>query len=290
MHTLYGGVEAGGTKFVCAIGSGAGEVLQRCEIPTTDPAETIQQVVQFFQSVPRIRALGVGSFGPVNVRVGTDSYGLIGQTPKPGWQGVNIRTELEKRLGLPVSLQTDVDVAALGERYHGKALQSDSFIYMTIGTGIGGSIFVNGQLLHGLSHSEMGHMQLPQTHKSPSIKNTCTLHENCLEGFASGRSMELIYGTKAQNLVDEVAWDREATFIGLGLANILMVLPVEMVILGGSIMKHEGMIERVRTKLLEAINGYIELPQFERYIVHASSDSIGVLGAIKLAQLAMVTV
>jgi len=282
---LYGGIEAGGTKFVCAIGSGNGELIARTEIGTEQPEQTIQQVVSFFQTQPVVERIGIGSFGPVDVNSRSKTYGTILNTPKPGWSGVNLVHQISRRLEKPVFLQTDTDVAAIGERYHGRALHTNSFVYLTIGTGIGGSIFVNGELLHGLSHPEMGHMQLPQLHAGATIQNTCHLHESCFEGFASGKSLEIIYGQKAEAITDTHVWDAEAMFIALGLANILMVLPVELVIIGGSVMKHNGLLDLVKRKLTDAINGYIALPNMDNYVVGASSDTIGVLGSVKLAAL-----
>jgi len=282
---LFGGIEAGGTKFVCAIGSGNGELVARSEISTGQPEQTIAQVVDFFHSQPSVERIGIGSFGPVDVNYRSKTYGTILKTPKPGWSEINLVREVGGRLEKPVVLQTDTDVAAIGERFHGKALHNNSFIYLTIGTGIGGSIFVNGELLHGLSHPEMGHMQIPQLHAGSQVQNTCQLHESCFEGFASGKSISIIYGQKAEDIIDSNIWDTEAMFIALGLANILMILPVELVVMGGSVMKHNGLLDLVKSKLVDAINGYIELPNMDNYIVSASSDTIGVLGSIKLAAL-----
>jgi fructokinase len=281
----YGGIEAGGTKFICAIGTGNGELIDKLEVQTGQPPETIAKVIEFFRSHSDIKSIGIGSFGPVDVMSSSARYGTILNTPKPGWSGINLVREVGMGLNLPVKLQTDTDVAAIGELYHGKALNKASFIYITIGTGIGGSIVLNGAILHGSAHPEMGHMQLPQLHDGAIIQNTCRLHESCFEGFASGKSLEIIYGQKAEVISNKLVWDIEANFIAVALTNILMVLPVELVILGGSVMKHDGLIDMVRQKLVASVNGHIELPNTKHLVVHASSDTIGVLGAIKLATL-----
>lgn len=282
---LFGGIEAGGTKFVCATGTANGELLARAEIETTTPEETIPKVAAFFQQQPKLEAIGIGSFGPVDIDPNSSTFGMILKTVKPGWASVNLFQSISHRLQVPVKLQTDTDVAAIGEYYHGKALGKSNFIYLTIGTGVGGSIFMDGKLLHGMSHSEMGHIQIPLPEAFMRIPNQCTVHEHCLEGFVSGRSLQLTHGKLAREIEDQNVWALESRLIAMGITNILLVFPVELIILGGSVMKHPGLIERVKKDLQFCVNNYIELPQINQFIVHTSSDTIGVLGAIKLASL-----
>ena len=164
MAPLYGGIEAGGNKFVCAVGSGPDDLREQAAIPTTSPKQTIAQVVEFFQhtaDVGQLSAFGIGSFGPVDIHPASPTYGYITSTPKPGWANTDLIGPLTREFGLPVAFDTDVNAAALGERRWGAAVDCESFVYLTVGTGIGGGAMVNGRLLHGLVHPEMGHIRVP---------------------------------------------------------------------------------------------------------------------------------
>lgn len=280
---FYGGVEAGGTKFVCGIGTGNGELLDRVEIKTTSPIDTLGQVVEFFGMYPQIHSIGVGSFGPLQINKKAHNYGEILNTPKPGWAKTNIPKYLSTHLGLPIVLATDTDVAAVGEHHHGKALGLNSFVYLTVGTGIGGSIVQSGRLLHGISHPEIGHSRIPII--TNSFGGTCEYHGNCFEGLASGKSLEIQTGQKAEHITDPNIWRRESQNIALGLINTISICQPQMIILGGSVMKRPHLIGSIREDVKYFINNYFSIPKIESYIVHASSDTIGVLGAIKLASL-----
>ena len=255
---LYGGIEAGGTKFVCGIGTGGGELLRRVEIPTTSPDRTLQKVLEFFSAQKKLSRIGIGSFGPLQLKQNSDDFGSILQTTKPGWLNVNIPEVVHRNLKLPVSIVTDTDVATIGEQHHGKAVNIENFAYLTIGTGIGGSVVVNGKLVHGITHPEIGHIRVPKDANFDASLGVCSYHEDCLEGLASGVAIHKRYGIKAEQLEDEVAWQQEARYLAYGM---------------------------VRKEVADCINGYFELPELEDYIVHASSDTIGVLGAIKLASI-----
>lgn len=279
---LYGGIEAGGTKFVCGVGSGGGELLSRIEISTSDPNHTLGLVVDFFKSHTELCSVGIGSFGPVDLNKSSSNYGAILNTPKPGWSGINILNIISSSLNIPVKIATDTDVAAVGEYYYGIGLKIDNFVYLTIGTGIGGSIMANGQIVYGASHPEMGHIRIPV---NSQLNGTCPFHNDCLEGLASGKSLEALTGLKASLITDEHIWQQEAHYIANGLINIIMITQPQRIILGGSVIKHKGLLQQIQANVYELSNNYLPLPNMQSYIVQASSESIGVLGAIKLATL-----
>lgn len=288
---VYGGIEAGGTKFVCAVGDGPGAIADRIEFPTTTPDETIDQAVGFFQpqSEP-IAALGIGSFGPVDPHPESATYGMITSTPKPGWQNVDIRGRIASELRVPVAFDTDVNAAALGEHRWGAARGLTTFVYITVGTGIGGGAMVEGQLLHGLVHPEMGHVRIPHDRERDPFGGTCPFHGDCLEGLASGPALEARWGRPGEDLPeDHPAWPLEAHYLALGLMTIVCTLSPQRIILGGGVMKRSFLFPMVRSDLQELLAGYIQAPMIieaieEMVVPPALGDRAGVLGAIALAE------
>ena len=288
--TLYGGIEAGGTKFVCAVGEGPEAIGAEIEFSTTDPDETIERAVQFFTDHGEpIVALGIGSFGPVDPDRGSPTYGTITTTPKPGWQDVDLRGRIESALGVPVAFDTDVNAAALGEHHWGAAQDVETFVYMTVGTGIGGGAMVEGRLLHGLVHPEMGHFRIPHDLERDPFEGTCPFHGDCLEGLAAGPAIEARWGVRGENLPeDHPAWPLEGHYLALGLMAIVGVLSPERIILGGGVMERRFLFPMIRSELQSLLNGYIQSPAITEEI-HTMvvppglGDRAGVLGAIALA-------
>ncbi len=215
MPALFAALEAGGTKFLCAVGTGPNDLRAETRIPTTIPAETIGRAVEFFQAQARLHGplagLGVASFGPVDLHEGSPTWGYITSTPKPGWRNTDLVGPFKQALNLPVAFDTDVDGAALGEGRWGAAQGLDTFIYLTIGTGIGGGAFSRGQLVHGLIHPEMGHIHLPHDRQADPFAGVCPYHGDCFEGLASGPALEKRWGQSAETLPpDHPAWRLEA--------------------------------------------------------------------------------
>lgn len=280
---LFGGIEAGGTKFVCGIGTGNGDLISRVEIPTESPSKTMPKIVAFFERHSNIRGIGIGSFGPVDLRDQSSNFGQILNTPKEEWRGINIYETVRSATSIPAWVATDTDVAAIGERFHGKALNCDSFAYITIGTGIGGSVIDQDRLLHGINHPEIGHIPVPRSLKDALVHGACKFHEDCLEGLASGKSMEIRTGVKPAEITEANVWEAEAEYISFGLVNVIALTQPKMIILGGSVMQHHGLLDMVRAGVGTYINGYIDLPNLDTYMVHSSGIGIGVLGAIKMA-------
>jgi fructokinase len=284
-----GGIEAGGTHWNCGI-AGEGAELARVEtFPTTTPAETISRAVEFFAAEPDLEALGVGLFGPVEVRRDSPRWGTILTTPKPGWADTDVAGALADALKVPIALDTDVNAAAVGEWRHGAARGLETFVYVTVGTGIGGGVFANGRPVHGLLHPEVGHMMVPHDHVRDPFAGCCPFHGDCLEGLASGTAMRERWGQPGEELTDPEAWELEAEYLALGLVNLVLVLAAERIVLGGGVGRAPGLIERVRTRLREILAGYVDAPavgdEIDAYLVPpALGPNSGMVGAIDLAR------
>ena len=270
---LIGALEAGGTKMVCAIGKEDGTILEQVSIPTTTPEETIPKIIAYFKD-KKIDALGVAAFGPVDVKPGSETYGYILDTPKLAWRHKDLLGDLRKELDVPIGLDTDVNGSCLGEVTYGCAKGLDSVIYITIGTGVGVGVWVNGKLLHGMLHPEGGHILLTRHPEDPD-GGICPSHHNCLEGFASGPSIEARWGKKAIELIDKPeVWELESYYIAQALTDYIMILSPQKIILGGGVMHQEQLFPLIRGKVKELVNGYIntkELADIDNYIVPALS-------------------
>ena len=191
-----GTLEAGGTKMVLSVGNENNELLEQTSIPTETPAKTIPAMVEWFKSKDII-ALGIGSFGPVDLNPKSQTYGYITSTPKQGWTNQPLLPTLQESLHVPAMIDTDVNAAALAEWKLGAAKGLNSCLYVTIGTGVGAGLVVEGHLVHGLLHPEMGHMLLQPAKNDPTPDGFCPFHKGCLEGLASGPAIEKRWGRKA---------------------------------------------------------------------------------------------
>lgn len=287
---LYGGLEAGGTKCICAVGTGPGAIYQSTQFATTTPAETMARAVAFFAPYgPALMALGIASFGPLDRRPDSPSFGYITSTPKPGWAYTDLAGTLGCALDVPVAFDTDVNAAILGEQRWGAAQGLDTCLYVTVGTGIGGGAIVNGHLLHGLLHPEMGHIRIPHDRATDPFPGLCPYHGDCLEGLASGPALEARWGQPADTLpADHPAWALTAHYLALGLVTFLCTLVPQRIIMGGGVMRQEHVFPRVRHEVRRLLNDYLQVPelhdQLDAYIVSpALGDQAGVLGAIALA-------
>jgi len=293
MNQLYGGIEAGGTKFVCLVGSGPDDVREETRFSTTRPDETIQRTVAFFEPYVRagkLAAVGVASFGPVDLNPSSPTYGYITTTPKPRWSQVDLRGCIQQALKVPVAFDTDVNAAAFGEHYWTAGNQMlDPFVYMTVGTGIGVGVLANGRPLHGLVHAEAGHFAIPHNWQDDPFPGICPYHGDCLEGLASGPSMRRRWGRRPETLPDDhPAWDLEAEYIALALTNLIYDYSPQRIVLGGGVAQHPGLHDAVRRKVQLHLNGYVQSPmvldQISDYIVAPTlGNRSGALGAIAMA-------
>ncbi|MFQ5595924.1 MAG: ROK family protein [Anaerolineae bacterium] len=291
MSALFGGIEAGGTKFVCAVGTGPDDVRVDVRFPTTTPTETIGRAIAFFRAQPALPvAIGIGSFGPLDPDPTSPTFGSISSTPKPGWSHVDFVGMVRQALDVPVGFDTDVNVAALGEHRWGVAQGLDSFTYLTIGTGIGGGGMMNGRLMHGLLHPEMGHIRIPHDRQADPFAGCCPYHGDCLEGLAAGPALAERWGQSAETLpANHPAWELEAHYLALALANFICTLSPQRIVMGGGVMEQPRLFPLVRQKVQDLLKGYVRAPELgeeiDRYIVPpALGQRAGVLGAIALAE------
>lgn len=285
-----GGIEAGGTKMVCAVGDEKGELFERVTIPTRLPEETFEEMIRYF-SDKQIEALGIGCFGPVDLNRSSATYGFITSTPKPGWKNTDVVGRFQKALSVPVGFDTDVNGAILGEVMLGAAKGCENAIYITVGTGIGVGVYVNGGLLHGLVHPEGGHILLAK-HPKDTYSGKCPYHGCCFEGLASGPAIEERWGKKAELLADEMnVWELESYYIAQAITNYILTYSPQKIILWGGVMHQNQLFEQIRAKVPELLSGYIQHPavteKIADYIVPpALGDNPGILGAIQLGVLA----
>lgn len=292
------GIEAGGTKFVCVLGNDKGEVEDSIQIPTEMPEVTLKHVIAFIRKHEKtapIDAIGIGAFGPIDPKRSSKTYGYITSTPKPGWANCNIVGAIKKEFPVPIWFDTDVNAAALGELYWGNGQGCKHLMYITIGTGVGGGLILNGELQHGLMHLEMGHMLIPHNREKDPYEGYCPYHKDCLEGLASGPAIKDRWKVESALLLpqDHVAWDIESDYLAYAMANCILCYSPERIILGGGVMKQPQLLPMVREKTLAFLAGYIQnrsIEHIEKTIVLAAlGQEAGNIGALALAKLALST-
>ncbi|MBQ1931775.1 MAG: ROK family protein, partial [Lachnospiraceae bacterium] len=264
-----GGLEARGSKMICAVGTEDGVLLDQTIIPTRGPKETMEDVIAYFRD-KEIEALGIASFGPVDIHKNSDTYGYILDTPKEAWQHFNLLGTIRDALQVPVELETDMNGACLGELTFGCAKGLDSVVYVSIGTGIGAGIAVNGQLLHGMIHPEAGHMLL-RRHPRDGYEGSCPFHATCFEGLASGPAIEERWGRPAEELHNNATvWEMESHYIAQAMVNLILIMSPRVIILGGGVMKNEALFPMIRKRVKKILNGYLntdEMEDLDKYIV-----------------------
>jgi len=294
MGELFGGIEAGGTKVVCAVGSGPDDLRAQARFPTTTPEETLGRALDFLRSQAEtlgpLAAVGVASFGPLDLDRRSATFGCITSTPKPGWADTDLVGPLQRGLGVPIALDTDVNAAALGEWRWGAGQGLDTLVYLTIGTGIGGGGIVGGQVMHGLLHPEMGHIRVPHDRALDPFEGSCPFHGDCLEGLASGPAIEQRWGVRGESLADDhPAWELVAHYLALGVGNLICTLSPRRVILAGGVMERRQLFPLIRAQVVSQLNGYVQARQIlegiDAYIVPPGlGPNSGILGALALAR------
>jgi fructokinase len=289
---LYGGIEAGGTKFVCMIASSLDDIRAEIRFPTTSPTETIGRAIDFFKRhmlTTSVQAIGVGSFGPLDLDRSSPTYGFITSTPKPGWQQTDVAGKLRSALDIPIAFDTDVNAAAFGEYRWGALQNSDPSIYITVGTGIGGGIIVRQRPVHGLIHPEVGHMFLPHDREIDPFPGVCPYHKDCFEGLASGPALQARWGQPAESLPgDHPAWELEARYVALAISNLILIYSPQRIVLGGGVMERQEILPLIRRSVPKILNGYVQSPQISDHIDQlivppALGHQAGILGTIALA-------
>lgn len=290
---MFGAIEAGGTKFVCAVGQWPDQIAAMRRIETRSPDETLSEVVEFFRGFA-LDALGVGTFGPVELEPGQD-YGRLLGTPKQGWSGFPLGERLGQGLEVPVGIDTDVNAAALGEYRWGAARGCAVVLYVTVGTGVGGGVVVDGRPLHGLMHPEIGHLAVPAAltadGKPDRFPGVCRFHGRCLEGLVSGPALRARTGVSGEHLAEpDPVWDLTAQYLGQGLATAVLCLSPHRVVLGGGVGSAVHLLPRVRGAFLEAIQGYVPRKELtaskiDQYLVAPGlAEHSGIAGAFALAE------
>lgn len=293
-RALYGAIEAGGTKFVCEAGYGPLEIPQvfREVIPTTTPASTLAAVVGFFERVRKTEGefagIGVGAFGPLDIDPRSATWGSILDTPKPGWSGVSLVAPLVGRFRCPVAVDTDVNAAALAEMRFGAAVDVDSLVYVTVGTGIGGGVVIGGRTLSGMLHPEMGHIRVRRDARDETFPGVCPFHGDCLEGLASGPAILARWGTKLEGLPDtHPGLEIIGGYLGQLAATVALVLSARRIIFGGGVTSAR-LLPLIRAAAERELAGYLPVATrgggFERLIVApVLGDRAGITGAMLLA-------
>jgi len=275
------------------VGAGPEGLIAEERFPTTNAHDTIHRAILFFNSYRQslgLSGIGIASFGPLDLDTSSPTYGHITVTPKPGWSDVDILGMVRNALGVPVAIDTDVNAAALAEHLWGRARGLDTFVYLTVGTGIGGGGMSNGRMMHGLVHPEMGHIRVPHDLDVDPYSGCCPYHGDCLEGLASGPAIERRWGRAPEDLpADHPAWELEARYLGIAVANYVCMLSPQRVVMGGGVMEQPGLISLVRQNVQQALSGYVKavevLECIDEYIVRpALGRRVGVLGALALAR------
>ncbi len=274
---MYAAIEAGGTKFLCAYGPTPDQLEFSEFIPTTQPVETLTQVVEFF-SRRRVQRIGIACFGPLDLRRGR----IAKLTPKLPWRNFPIVQFLEERLAAPAVLDTDVNAAALAESRWGAAQRASQLVYVTVGTGIGGGLMVNGRLVHGLLHPELGHIRVRRI-VGDRFRGSCPVHRDCLEGLASGPAIAQRWKVDyaGRLAADHRAWKLEADYLGQLVVSLACTVSPDLVVFGGGIALRPGMVQQIRKAATEEMNQYVPLPRIVRAKLGARA---GVFGALALAQ------
>ena len=288
-----GALEAGGTKMVCAVVSGDGEVLDRMETPTLTPAETVPQMIEWF-TARDVDALGIGAFGPTCVDPNDERYGSILQTPKLAWRGHGLRAAFADALGIPVAYDTDVNVACLGEVVFGCCKGLEDAVYVTIGTGVGAGVLSGGQLVHGMMHPEAGHILVTRDPRDTIGEHSgCPFHDNCLEGLIAGPGVKKRWGGKSAGEMadDPEAMDLLAGYLAQALMTYILCYAPQKIVIGGGVADHTPIAPLARKKCAEMLNGYIVTPEMadiDSYIVNNSLEGKqGIMGCLALGAQAL---
>jgi fructokinase len=290
---LLAGVELGGTKCVCILGTGPDDVRAVERLPTGEREETLRQIESVLERWRSqhgvVRALGIASFGPVDLREESSTYGFITSTSKAGWRDTDVAQRLGRRLGVPVGFDTDVNGAALAEGRWGAAVGLDDFAYVTVGTGIGVGTIVRGKSVFGMNHTELGHIRVARK-PGDTFAGICSFHGDCIEGLASGPAIEARAGMPASRLPPEhPAWGFVAHGLGQLMHTMVLTTAPQRIFLGGGVMSAQlHLFERIQQELKRSLNGYVEAPELElglgQFIVPPGLGTMsGPLGALALA-------
>ena len=287
MNKLYGSLEAGGTKFVCAVGDKEFNVVEKLQFKTTTPIETLNNAIEFFKKFDNLVSLAIGSFGPIDIDKSSKTYGYITSTPKPNWSNTDVVGTLQKALNIPVYFTTDVNSSAYGEMYARKDI--NTLVYFTIGTGIGAGVITNNHFIGELGHPEIGHIYV---NKHPvdlknDFKGICPYHDGCLERMAAGPSIEKRCGIRGENILsDDPVWDIEAYYIAQSAVYATVTFRPQVIVYGGGVFSNDFMLKKVKEEFKKLLNNYLPIPNVDDYIVTPAIENNGsaTLGNFVLAK------
>jgi fructokinase len=295
VNQIYAGVEAGGTKFVCAVGT-TKQILSTVTIPTSNPDETMSKVLAFFEKqrseLGDFSGLGVGSFGPLDLDPESRTFGYIGKTPKLNWSNFDLISAF-RSLNCPIGIETDVKAAGLAEATLGGGRNKKVVLYVTIGTGIGVGVIFGKKCFRGRSHPEIGHMIIPQDSSDSDFTGVCPYHENCLEGLSSGPAIEKRWGVPLSKLpIDHPAQSLQSGYISALCANLILSFSPEIILIGGGVMKAPALLDKVHGNVLRLLGGYISsvetLDDVKSLIKTPElGDQAGIFGSLLLAERAL---
>lgn len=284
----FGAVEAGGTKFVLAVGHDHDAILAKTQIPTTTPARTLQHAIEWFRQHDAIASLGISCFGPVDLDPASPQWGYITETPKPGWSHSNVAACLGDALGCPVGFDTDVNGAAIGEYLHGAAKGCDVAIYVTVGTGIGGGAVIGGQTVKGMRHPEMGHVMLQRHPEDRKFDGVCPVHGDCLEGLASGPAIKARWGASLSDLpADHVAHAIIADYLAQLCQTLIALYSPQRIILGGGVLQTSGLLDNIRSRAGVRAGSYFGVDAGAIIMPPGLGTGSGIAGAFELAKRAL---
>lgn len=294
-NSLFGAIELGGTKTTVLVADSQNNVLRKTKFPTLTPEMTIGDVSKFLLSTSdelgkKIRSIGVGSFGPLDLDHESKTHGFITSTPKSGWQFFNLKGFLEQSVGVPIILDTDVNAAAWGEYLNLSNKSVRNLVYITVGTGIGAGIIINGEISHGLVHPEFGHIRIPHNTSLDPYPGICPFHKDCLEGLASGPAIQDRWKQSPETLpVNHIGWDLEGEYLAYAINNLICTVSPQRIILGGGVMRFERLYEVVRAKTKLLLNRYIKSELIEDQIQTYISaprlrEDSGIIGALYLSK------
>ena len=264
---LLGSIESGGTKFVCAIGNENYQIKDQITFPTTTPAETLQKTVDYFKQFA-VDAIGIASFGPIEVRKTAPNYGYITDTPKKGWANTDFVGRLTKTIKVPVFFTTDVNGSAYGEYVMAQLANEDvdSLVYYTIGTGVGGGAIINGKLVGSLGHPEMGHVKVKRHPDDMNFAGVCPFHQDCLEGLVSGPTFEARLNKPGKEVpLSNPVWDIMSYYVAQAALQATLILRPDKIVFGGGVTS-EQFLEKVRRDFKVLLNDYVHVPSLEQYI------------------------
>ncbi len=289
MTEIKAAIEAGGTKWICAIGNKDGHIIEERMIHTSSPSQTLEKVINQLKQLELkygdFRGIGIGSFGPISIDTKSSEYGRFLNTPKEGWSDFNMIQPLQKAFkDKEFYLDTDVNTAVYAEAILGAGKGKRHICYITVGTGIGGGVFLNGRILHGRMHPEIGHITVQESPLEPTINfSACPYHNHCVEGKASGTAMKQRWKVEPKDFPD-IAWTLEAHYLAQLAVTLTATYSPDLIVFGGGVSNHEGLIPLIQDEFIRLANQYWVLPPVKEYIIRSElNNRAGLIGALLLA-------